>query len=98
MSYCLNSYSIPVHNPHISPYIIPYISPHLRSLDYSSYGYGSLEILEKAQAHRVFPSRVYLEGHWDLVSRLVMGMIGVTIWVTGVITYLLSPHDPPSRV
>ena len=27
-----------------------------------------------------------------------MGITGVTIWVIGVATYLLSPLDPPSRV
>ena len=41
---------------------------------------------------------VYLEGQGDLVSRLTMGIIGVTIWVLGLLTYLLSPPDPPSRV
>ena len=35
----------------------------------------------------------YLEGHGDLVSRLIMGIIGLMIWLIGVI---LSPHDPPS--
>ena len=41
--------------------------------------------------------RVYLEGQGDLVSRLIMGIIRVTIWVIGVINllYLLSPPDPP---
>ena len=40
-------------------------------------------------------SQGYLEGHGDLVSRLIMGMIGVTAWV---ILNLLSPQEPPSRV
>ena len=39
----------------------------------------------------------YLEGHGDLVSRLIMGIIGVIIWVIGLLSYLLSPHDPPRR-
>ena len=32
-----------------------------------------------------------------LASRSIMGIIGVSIWVIGVITYVLSPPDPPSR-
>ena len=28
---------------------------------------------------------MYLEGHGDLVSRLIMGIIGVFIWLIGVI-------------
>ena len=31
----------------------------------------------------------YLEGQGDLVSRLVMGIIRVTMWVRWVFTYLL---------
>ena len=30
----------------------------------------------------------YLEGQGDLVTRLIMGIIGVTIWVIGVINLL----------
>ena len=30
----------------------------------------------------------HLEGQGDLVSRLIMGIIGVTIWVIGVIILL----------
>ena len=30
----------------------------------------------------------YLEGHGDLVSRLIMGIFGVTIWLRGVINIL----------
>ena len=30
----------------------------------------------------------YLEGHEDLVSRLIMGIIGVVIWAIGVISLL----------
>ena len=29
-----------------------------------------------------------LEGHWDLVTRLVMGLAGVSIWVIGIINLL----------
>ena len=39
--------------------------------------------------------RTYLEGQGDLVSGLLMGIAGVTIWVRGVVN-LLTP-DPPSR-
>ena len=38
-----------------------------------------------------------LGGKGDLVSRLVMGIIGVTIWVIGVINLLIKSPDPPSR-
>ena len=38
----------------------------------------------------------FLEGHGDLISGLIMGIIGVIIWLIGFLTYLLSPHDPPS--
>ena len=37
----------------------------------------------------------YLEGHGDLVSRLVMGIVRVITWLIGFTN--LSPHDPPSR-
>ena len=37
-----------------------------------------------------------MEGQGDFVSRLIIGMIKVTIWVIGFLTYLLSPHDSPS--
>ena len=33
-------------------------------------------------------SRRYLEGHGDLKARLIMGIIGVTIWVIGVMNLL----------
>ena len=39
----------------------------------------------KAEATRTFN---YLEGHGDLVSRLVRGITGVTIWVIGGINLL----------
>ena len=32
--------------------------------------------------------KVYLEGHEDLVSRLISGIIGVTIWLIVVISIL----------
>ena len=31
---------------------------------------------------------VYLEGQGDLVTRLILGIIGVTIWVIGIINLL----------
>ena len=34
------------------------------------------------------PKDAYLEGQGDLVSRLIMGIIRVTIWVIGVINLL----------
>ena len=37
-----------------------------------------------------------LEGQRDLVSRLVMGITGLTICLQEILTYLLSPPDPPS--
>ena len=42
--------------------------------------------------------RGYLGGQGDLVSGLIRGITGVTIWVIGLLTYLLSPRDPPSMV
>ena len=38
----------------------------------------------------------YLEGQGDLVSGLIKGINRVTMWVIGLLTYLLSPPDPPS--
>ena len=35
-----------------------------------------------------FPSGSYLEGQGDLVSRLIIGIFRVTIWVIGVINLL----------
>ena len=40
--------------------------------------------------------RLYAEGQENLVTRFIMGIIGVTIWVVKVRPYLLSPPDPPS--
>ena len=34
------------------------------------------------------PMTPYLEGQGDLVSRLILGISRITIWVTGVITLL----------
>ena len=34
--------------------------------------------------------RVYLEGHGDLVSGLIIGIIGVIIWAIGVIKLLIK--------
>ena len=36
---------------------------------------------------------VYLKAHGGLASRLVMGIIGVIMWLS----YLLSLHNPQSR-
>ena len=49
---------------------------------------------------RVFGFRgVYPEGQGDLVSRLIVGIVRVTIWVAEVIDLLTkSPPDPPSMV
>ena len=38
----------------------------------------------------------YLEGQWDLVSMLLMGITRVTIWVIGVTNLLTTSPDPPS--
>ena len=35
-----------------------------------------------------YKRRTYLEGHGDLVSRLIMEIIGVIIWLIGVINRL----------
>ena len=34
---------------------------------------------------------LYLEGHGDLVNRLIMGIAGVMIWLIGVINLLAKP-------
>ena len=34
------------------------------------------------------PTLDYLEGHGDLVGRFIMGIIGVILWVIGVINLL----------
>ena len=41
-------------------------------------------------------TRSYLEGHRDLVTRLITGIIRVSTWVIEVINPLTSPLDPPS--
>ena len=51
---------------------------------------------ELEQATMIFKIQ-YLEGQGDLVSRFIMGIIGVTLWVMGFLTFLLSPPDPPSK-
>ena len=38
-----------------------------------------------------------MEGQGDLVSRLIAEITRFTIWVMGLLTYLLSPPDAPSR-
>ena len=37
----------------------------------------------------------YLEGRGSLVSRLMMGIIGLISWLVGAINHLLIPLDPP---
>ena len=39
-----------------------------------------------------------MEGHGDLISRLIVRIPRVTIWVIGVINLLTKSTDPPSRV
>ena len=55
-----------------------------------------MTILPLARSHeprsRVMPKIpwiLYLEGHGDLVSRLVMGITGVIIWLMGVMKLLI---------
>ena len=54
--------------------------------------------LRRSSGNRAFNSvGIYcLEGQGDIRSRLTVGIIRVTIWVIGVLTYLLSSPDPPS--
>ena len=40
---------------------------------------------------------VYLEGHGDLVSRLILGIIRLFYGLWGLEVYLRKPHDQPSR-
>ena len=46
----------------------------------------------------------YLEGQGDLVSRIILGIPKLTMWIIGLIwliqlySYLLSRPDPPSTV
>ena len=39
----------------------------------------------------------YLEGQGDLVGRFIRGITRVLYRLQGLLTYLLSPPDPPSR-
>ena len=39
----------------------------------------------------------YLEGHGDLVSRLITPISHRIPPIISVLTYLQSPHDPPSK-
>ena len=41
-------------------------------------------------------STAYLEGQEDVVSRLIMGVIGVIIWLIGGIKLLTKSPDPSS--
>ena len=40
----------------------------------------------------------YLEGHGDLVSRFINPITHIGTKIISMKTYLLSPHDPPSKV
>ena len=48
---------------------------------------GYLDLTQNPKS-LIVSKRAFLEGHWDLVSRVIMGIIGVTIWVIGVINLL----------
>ena len=37
---------------------------------------------------------IYLEGHWDLVSRLITGIARVAIWFIGAINLLTTSPGP----
>ena len=39
------------------------------------------------------PQRSYLEGHGDLVTGLVMGIIGIILWLTGAKNILTNSPD-----
>ena len=51
-----------------------------------------------AQSHQLQQRRpnLYSQGHGDFVNGLMMGIIVVNMWLMGLLTYLLSPHDPPN--
>ena len=57
----------------------------------------SKDLVCNAAAARISGSfrSVYLEGHGDLVSGLIMGIVGVIIWLIGVIN--LPTKSPCSR-
>ena len=65
---------------------------------------GNEPVVESVTQSRVPASsgfqaqRFYLEGHGDLVTRLIIGIIGVSMWLMGGSFTCFSPHDPPSRV
>ena len=42
--------------------------------------------------------KIHLEGHGDLVSRSIIRMSRVIIWVLGALNLLTKSTDPPSRV
>ena len=44
-----------------------------------------IPLADKALQLQMFRTSYHLEGQGDLVSSLIMGLIGVTIWVIGVI-------------
>ena len=39
-----------------------------------------------------------MEGQGELVSRLIVGLAGVTIWLIGVVNLLTKSPDPPSSL
>ena len=49
-----------------------------------------------SSSNRQNDGMLYLEGHGDLVSGLVIRITRVTIWVIGVINLLTKSPDPPS--
>ena len=38
-----------------------------------------------------------MEGQRDMVSRLIIGVMAVTIWLVGIIIMPIKFFDPPSR-
>ena len=53
-----------------------------------------LKHVRNKESIRIPPT--YLDGNGALVSGLKIRITRVTIWASGVLTYLLSPSDPPS--
>ena len=52
---------------------------------------------ETTMLFKVLGSGLRVQGLGDLVSRLIMGIIRITIWVIGVINLLIKSPDPPSK-
>ena len=59
---------------------------------------GSIDFRELGFRVQGLGFRDYLEGRGDLVSRLIMRVTVVIIWLIRVISLLTKPPDPPSRV